>query len=39
VGLIEVVGDALRLTAEGRLLASEALVGFLPEHGTPAAVS
>lgn len=29
-GLIEVVGDALRLTAEGRLLASEALVGFLP---------
>jgi oxygen-independent coproporphyrinogen-3 oxidase len=35
-GLIEVVGDALRLTAEGRLLASEALVGFLPA-GAPRA--
>jgi oxygen-independent coproporphyrinogen-3 oxidase len=29
-GLIELKGDALRLTASGRLLASEALVGFLP---------
>jgi oxygen-independent coproporphyrinogen-3 oxidase len=33
-GLIELDGDALRLTAGGRLLASEALVGFLPTHAT-----
>ena len=30
-GLIEVGGDAIRLTAEGRLMASEVLVAFLPE--------
>lgn len=29
-GLLEVDGDALRLTARGRLLANEALVGFAP---------
>ena len=29
-GLIELDGDSLRLTPSGRLLASEALVGFLP---------
>jgi oxygen-independent coproporphyrinogen-3 oxidase len=32
-GLLQVEGDTLRLTADGRLMASEALVGFLP---TPA---
>lgn len=30
-GLIEVEGDALRLTATGRLMASEALVAFMPD--------
>jgi oxygen-independent coproporphyrinogen-3 oxidase len=34
-GLLEMVGDALRLTSEGRLLASEALVGFLPSSTGP----
>ena len=29
-GLLELEGDALRLSANGRLLASEVLVGFLP---------
>jgi oxygen-independent coproporphyrinogen-3 oxidase len=29
-GLLEIAGDALRLTAAGRLLANEALVGFAP---------
>jgi putative oxygen-independent coproporphyrinogen III oxidase len=29
-GLLELMGDALRLTAGGRLLANEALVGFAP---------
>jgi oxygen-independent coproporphyrinogen-3 oxidase len=29
-GLIEVAGDAIRLTAQGRLLANEALVAFAP---------
>jgi oxygen-independent coproporphyrinogen-3 oxidase len=29
-GLVEVAGDAIRLTARGRLLANEALVAFLP---------
>ena len=29
-GLLEVVGDAIRLTAHGRLLANEALVAFAP---------
>ena len=29
-GLIEVAGDAIRLTASGRLLANEALVAFAP---------
>jgi oxygen-independent coproporphyrinogen-3 oxidase len=32
-GLLELDGDAMRLTASGRLLASEALVGFLPGAG------
>jgi oxygen-independent coproporphyrinogen-3 oxidase len=36
VGLLERHGDAIRLTARGRLLASEALMGFLPP---PAAVA
>lgn len=30
IGLIEVAGDAIRLTARGRLLANEALVAFAP---------
>jgi oxygen-independent coproporphyrinogen-3 oxidase len=30
-GLLEVAGDVLRLTPAGRLLASEALIAFLPE--------
>jgi hypothetical protein len=29
-GLLEVDGDAIRLTRDGRLLASEALVPFVP---------
>jgi hypothetical protein len=29
-GLLEVDGDALRLSAAGRLFANEALVGFAP---------
>jgi coproporphyrinogen III oxidase-like Fe-S oxidoreductase len=29
-GLLEVDGDALRLSAAGRLLANEALIGFAP---------
>ncbi|HTE65201.1 MAG TPA: radical SAM family heme chaperone HemW [Candidatus Binatia bacterium] len=32
-GLLELEGDFMRLTARGRLLASEALVGFLPGAG------
>lgn len=31
-GLLEVEGDAVRLTAAGRLLANEALVAFVPER-------
>jgi oxygen-independent coproporphyrinogen-3 oxidase len=31
-GLIEVAGDAIRLTARGRLLANEALVAFAPQR-------
>ncbi|HEX9634034.1 MAG TPA: radical SAM family heme chaperone HemW [Candidatus Limnocylindria bacterium] len=40
-GLLELEGDALRLTADGRLLASEALLGFVPTpvEMRPAAVS
>jgi oxygen-independent coproporphyrinogen-3 oxidase len=37
-GLMELDGDALRFTAQGRLLASEALVGFLPERVAAAPV-
>ena len=38
-GLLEVGADALRLTPAGRLLANEALVGFVPERaGQPVAV-
>ena len=33
-GLLEVNGDLIRLMAEGRLLANEVLVAFLPEAGT-----
>ena len=36
-GLLDIDGDGLRLTAPGRLLASEVLVGFLPAT-TPAPV-
>jgi oxygen-independent coproporphyrinogen-3 oxidase len=35
--LLEVQADALRLTARGRLLASEALLAFLPEPATAGA--
>jgi hypothetical protein len=35
---MELDGDALRFTAQGRLLASEALVGFLPERVAAAPV-
>jgi oxygen-independent coproporphyrinogen-3 oxidase len=33
-GLLEVNGDLIRLMADGRLLANEVLVAFLPETGT-----
>ena len=33
-GLLEIHEDLIRLSAEGRLLANEVLVAFLPEAGT-----